>query len=316
MAKIGRNDPCPCGSGKKYKQCHLQIEEAAQAQQRRLWQAQDGLMGTIIEAAREQTDAIPPALERFWEGKYTPDQLSELDDLEDRGAERFLTWFAFDYVLDDGKTLVERLAADDTLELADEERQLLAGWPAVRLRPYAISDIRKSKGFGVTDMLDETTREVEDHVVSGRIEPDEVLVAHLLPVGNTHAIGGAAAHLTADTRLKLREFAELHLEAFQRDHPEATWSDLVRERSEVLNHFVMALPVEEPNPTLLDNIILQTRVALKLTGESLGLGRSTPENDETMNVPDDNSVTDFEGTKADLQGYTEEDHTQDETNAQ
>ena len=23
MNKIGRNDPCPCGSGKKYKKCHL-----------------------------------------------------------------------------------------------------------------------------------------------------------------------------------------------------------------------------------------------------------------------------------------------------
>jgi preprotein translocase subunit SecA len=22
MGKVGRNDPCPCGSGKKYKQCH------------------------------------------------------------------------------------------------------------------------------------------------------------------------------------------------------------------------------------------------------------------------------------------------------
>ncbi|AWM32316.1 SEC-C metal-binding domain-containing protein [Hymenobacter nivis] len=22
QAKIGRNDPCPCGSGKKYKKCH------------------------------------------------------------------------------------------------------------------------------------------------------------------------------------------------------------------------------------------------------------------------------------------------------
>jgi len=21
-AKVGRNDPCPCGSGKKYKHCH------------------------------------------------------------------------------------------------------------------------------------------------------------------------------------------------------------------------------------------------------------------------------------------------------
>jgi len=24
--KIGRNEPCPCGSGKKYKQCHGQLE--------------------------------------------------------------------------------------------------------------------------------------------------------------------------------------------------------------------------------------------------------------------------------------------------
>ena len=23
--KVGRNDPCPCGSGKKYKQCHGKI---------------------------------------------------------------------------------------------------------------------------------------------------------------------------------------------------------------------------------------------------------------------------------------------------
>lgn len=27
MAKIGRNDPCPCGSGRKYKQCCLQREQ-------------------------------------------------------------------------------------------------------------------------------------------------------------------------------------------------------------------------------------------------------------------------------------------------
>ena len=26
MAKVGRNDPCPCGSGKKYKVCHGKID--------------------------------------------------------------------------------------------------------------------------------------------------------------------------------------------------------------------------------------------------------------------------------------------------
>ena len=29
MAKPGRNDPCPCGSGKKYKRCCLDKDEAA-----------------------------------------------------------------------------------------------------------------------------------------------------------------------------------------------------------------------------------------------------------------------------------------------
>ena len=26
MSKLGRNDPCPCGSGKKYKKCHLGVD--------------------------------------------------------------------------------------------------------------------------------------------------------------------------------------------------------------------------------------------------------------------------------------------------
>jgi preprotein translocase subunit SecA len=26
---VGRNDPCPCGSGRKYKNCHLDKDEAA-----------------------------------------------------------------------------------------------------------------------------------------------------------------------------------------------------------------------------------------------------------------------------------------------
>ena len=30
MSKVGRNAPCPCGSGKKYKKCCLSKDEAAQ----------------------------------------------------------------------------------------------------------------------------------------------------------------------------------------------------------------------------------------------------------------------------------------------
>ena len=38
MAKPGRNDPCPCGSGKKYKNCCLAKDEAAERE--RLAEAQ------------------------------------------------------------------------------------------------------------------------------------------------------------------------------------------------------------------------------------------------------------------------------------
>ena len=33
MAKPGRNDPCPCGSGDKYKKCCLAKEEAVAREQ-------------------------------------------------------------------------------------------------------------------------------------------------------------------------------------------------------------------------------------------------------------------------------------------
>jgi tetratricopeptide (TPR) repeat protein len=33
MTKIGRNAPCPCGSGKKYKKCCLPLHESSSAQQ-------------------------------------------------------------------------------------------------------------------------------------------------------------------------------------------------------------------------------------------------------------------------------------------
>jgi uncharacterized protein YecA (UPF0149 family) len=30
--KVGRNDPCPCGSGKKYKKCHMMEDQQRDAQ--------------------------------------------------------------------------------------------------------------------------------------------------------------------------------------------------------------------------------------------------------------------------------------------
>jgi hypothetical protein len=49
MRKIGRNDPCPCGSGKKFKHCHLGREEE-------LWAIQTDIMKKEIG---EKITALP-----------------------------------------------------------------------------------------------------------------------------------------------------------------------------------------------------------------------------------------------------------------
>jgi hypothetical protein len=265
MAKIGRNDPCHCGSGKKYKHCHLPIEEGRRSEQMRLRRTIDSLIPKLIEAGQSMPEQVALALTRYWNGRYAPAQLAELDSLEDRGADRFLTWFVFDYRLDDGHTLVEQVIDDPSeLELTELEAGLLPRWGDVRLGAYEVMAIDAGHWVTVRDLLSEQEHRIEDQSASRRMLLGEILVGHLVPAGEYVYIAGAAAHLTEDTREKIREFLRMHLEAFTRDHPGADSATLLREQSEIINHFVLQLPVDKPNPGLLDTILAQTRADLKL----------------------------------------------------
>ena len=269
MPKIGRNDLCWCGSGKKYKQCHLAADDAKVGEQRRLKAAGDALLPRIIERAQLHTGAIPAAFSLFWNDKYTIDRMSELDELEGRGAERFLTWFAFDYPLDDGRTLVAQLAAGaDDFELTPDEAAVLASWQTVRLAPFIIESSIKGREIHVRNLLGEQHYTIEDQAAAQRVEDGEVLIVHLLPVANKFYIGGAAAHLTADTADTLRNYGELHLAALRREQPAADVDELLREQSYRLNHFVMQLPVEEPDPAIFEKILHDARMALALNNAS------------------------------------------------
>ncbi|MBX0329935.1 SEC-C domain-containing protein [Oscillochloris sp. ZM17-4] len=289
--KLGRNDPCHCGSGRKYKDCHLPIEEAARGEQLRLRQAQDSLLPKIIEAAQSVPDQFPPAFARFWQEKYAVEQMAELDEIEDRGAERFLTWFAFDFRQADGRTLLGQLddAADTGgFDVDPSERKLLALWREVRLRPYVVDGVRKGKGLSLHDLLSGAAYEVADYNASKRLIPGEVVVGHLTPADTapgaaapTYYLAGAAAQLTDDTAEKLLEFVELHMADLRRRAPDSTWDDLIDERSEILNHFVTALPHEQRDPTVMEKIVAEGRIALQLTAESVAalLGRALPESE-------------------------------------
>jgi hypothetical protein len=284
-AKIGRNDPCYCGSGRKYKDCHRPIDEAARSEQLLLRQAQDTLLPKIIDAAQAAPERLPEAFARFWQGQHSLDNLAALDRAEDRGSERFLTWFAFDVRGEAGQTLVEQLAASEQFELDQYERRLIASWTGVRLRAYVVESVQKGSGVAVRDLLDDAAYTIADYGASKRLAPGEVIVGHLIPADTapganapTYYLAGAAAQLTDDTAARLREFAELHLADLRRSAPDAEFADLIAQRSEILNHFVMALPVEHPDTSIMDRLLIDARASMQLTAESVAalLGRNAP----------------------------------------
>ena len=91
MAKTGRNDPCPCGSGKKYKRCCLTKNEEAEralaaVAQAPLWETSD-VAADIPDADDEDTEyalatASNAAAELVLDGRLDEAEQAALDLLE------------------------------------------------------------------------------------------------------------------------------------------------------------------------------------------------------------------------------------------
>jgi tetratricopeptide (TPR) repeat protein len=69
MSKIGRNDPCPCGSGQKYKRCCLPKHEAAAAER--------------VAAAQAAARLVPPVFD--WEDDGLDEASNRVVDLVHAG---------------------------------------------------------------------------------------------------------------------------------------------------------------------------------------------------------------------------------------
>ncbi len=72
--KIGRNAPCPYGSGKKYKKCCMGKDEAENLQYKRLGQAQQGMVEKMTKYVLQDLGdaALSAALKEFFRDDSDP----------------------------------------------------------------------------------------------------------------------------------------------------------------------------------------------------------------------------------------------------
>jgi hypothetical protein len=156
--KTGRNDPCPCGSGKKYKHCCLlgetsakPVESPALSAQRKALEYLDARFHT------QQTDIITDDFFLLFDDEdELRDALAELDP----AYHGMLQVNINDWLLCEGeyerrgewKRGIELVLADKQLRLADVERAYLQALAQAPLHLREITAIERGRGFCLRDL--------------------------------------------------------------------------------------------------------------------------------------------------------------------
>lgn len=195
--KPGRNDPCPCGSGKKYKQCCLAAEQAElQAPEELLWRQ-----------LRRELDGFQVRLHRFINEHYGPDALDdawrafhlwvddeEFFDAESPLIEPFVTWMAYEWQPDDDEEceVLDAALADVVPARAWLQRKGRSAAPLLReyveaclAKPFSFYDVlevRAGRGLVLEDVLTGSRHEVLDKSASQALEVGALIYARLVPV--------------------------------------------------------------------------------------------------------------------------------------
>ncbi|RMG33867.1 MAG: hypothetical protein D6720_10580 [Gammaproteobacteria bacterium] len=100
MSKIGRNDPCPCGSGRKYKKCCLRRGEVSELELARLRKTEGVLVIRLFQRVMED---YPVAIAEAWD-EFCGEEAELPGEPEQAPPEFetiFLPWFLFNWVPDD-----------------------------------------------------------------------------------------------------------------------------------------------------------------------------------------------------------------------
>jgi hypothetical protein len=205
---IGRNQPCPCGSGKKYKKCCMN-QEAAPSQDlyyRRLSEAHDELVKRLMACADRifGEQAVSAAMNEFLLWPKAEDDLGE--GMLDRAGSLFWPWFLFNWEYDPKaagvelagpreRTVAELYAQERAFQLDSLEERLIG---SINRKPYSFWEVlrvEKGRGMALLNALTGTRIEVQERSGSEHVQPGDLLFGRAVAVDGVGMLIGLGATL-------------------------------------------------------------------------------------------------------------------------
>ena len=158
---LGRNDLCWCGSGKKYKKCHLEADEKARPAplSEKSSEGPPSLDAPAGEAALRQR------LIEFATGTLRKREMEEallafvgsdppagVD--EEMVSREILDWIIHDYIPPRlGRSIIEEFLKRSPGGLTMRERKMLEAWSHARFSLFEVQEVREGSGVRLKDLL-------------------------------------------------------------------------------------------------------------------------------------------------------------------
>jgi len=170
--KIGRNDPCPCGSGKKYKQCCANANTASVEQEEK---GHEGAVSRALDWLMDKhRKAVKIAIEEMIFDGLSDEESDSLEALDEQ------TWQgirlnATEWLLTEGHILIkgehkrvsEYLLGQGGPLFTVDQRRWITQLAERHLRLYVVTDVIPGKQMTLCDALDSEAVPIIVHEKSG-----------------------------------------------------------------------------------------------------------------------------------------------------
>jgi hypothetical protein len=175
MSQVGRNAPCPCGSGKKYKNCCFDERRSSGPEPPGVEERDGRLIIRIGDwASRRLGERFAPLREFPYDIVAEPELVA-----------LFVPWSVYEHQVG-GRRVVDLYLAERRRALSDADRAWLEAQSRSWLSAWGVLEVEPGVGLRVADLLTGERRDVRD------VEGSRVLVARDVVLGRVVGASDAA----------------------------------------------------------------------------------------------------------------------------
>lgn len=230
MNKVGRNDPCPCGSGKKYKNCCLNKEREVGREETIYRELIKKLLNIFNEKFSNRIDEI---MEIFW-GEEHPEFMEFEPEVLKYAEINFKEWLIFDWVVEEEVGTLMDLYLKTSIMPA-EEKVVLEKIKEAHLSLYEVEECFPERGMILRDLLSREKYEVAEMKATRSLVKWDILATRLLHLDDKWVMSGSGYLYPLELKEQILKEIKENFRYIKRKTPSITIRDFCKRFGQVFH---------------------------------------------------------------------------------